>query len=130
MDLSFWGYGQPRGGTPAVLVPHCGRDAAAAAGDSDSDSCYLSFFHSATALGNFYRTYVFGAYTFSTSPPFRLLSFTPLPVLTKKFYTGSFAGMSRSRSMSRSNICPMVFFSILVGSYFMCSSALDCSNVL
>lgn len=35
-----------------------------------------------------YNTYVFGAYTFSSNPPFKLLSISPIPILNEQLYTG------------------------------------------
>lgn len=60
-----WPYGSMRGGTNCILV---------------NDSFYLSFFHSKTHIENSYMaTYVMGAYTFSKSIPFQLLSISTYP---------------------------------------------------
>lgn len=60
-----WPYGSLRGGTNCILV---------------NNSFYLSFFHSKTHLDNSYMaTYVMGAYTFSNSIPFQLLSISTYP---------------------------------------------------
>ena len=60
-----WPYGSMRGGTNCILV---------------NDSYYLSFFHSKTHFENSYMaTYVMGAYTFSNSIPFQLLSISTYP---------------------------------------------------
>jgi hypothetical protein len=83
VDTSFWGYGSLRGGTAAQLLP--------------SGKAHLTFFHSVSVQGKYFRTYTFGAYTFSSKPPFRLQTITPLPIMTKKFYTGSFAEMKNRK---------------------------------
>jgi len=71
-----WHYGKPRGSTPAVLL---------------DDSLYLSFFHSRHKnLITGRETYFFGAYTFAKHPPFEILSFSPVPIVTKTFYQGKF----------------------------------------
>jgi hypothetical protein len=68
-------YGEWRGGTNAVLI-----------GDR-----YLSFFHTSTTLPhNCLRTYLFGAFTFSKDPPFRILQYSPQPLLfDNRLYTGA-----------------------------------------
>jgi predicted GH43/DUF377 family glycosyl hydrolase len=63
-----WKYGQPRGGTPPILI-----------GDE-----YLCFFHSHLKTdGKFKvkcnRVYYFGAYTFSAKPPFEIKRMTVKP---------------------------------------------------
>ena len=53
---------------------------------------YLAFFHSSVWLpGNYLKTYVFGAYTFSSSPPFRITSVSNCPILNERMYSGGFA---------------------------------------
>jgi hypothetical protein len=70
-----WPYGDIRGGTNAVYLP--------------DKKVYFSFFHSAGHVpGNFMKTYVIGAYTFSPTPPFRLLSMSPFPIMPEQFYNG------------------------------------------
>lgn len=62
-----WPYGEPRGGTPPVLV----------------DGEYWSFFHSSTPWpeqGT--RRYHMGAYAFEAKPPFRKTRCTRLPILS------------------------------------------------
>ena len=62
------------GGTPARRIDGC---------------CYLSFFHSKTLLPNAPEsTYFTGAFTFSLSPPFKLLNTTVFPIVNDFFYTG------------------------------------------
>jgi predicted GH43/DUF377 family glycosyl hydrolase len=70
-----WSYGDLRGGTNAVYLP--------------DKKVYFAFFHSAGHVpGNFMKTYVMGAYTFSPNPPFRLLSMSPFPIMPEQFYNG------------------------------------------
>lgn len=60
-----WPYGSLRGGTNCILI---------------NDSYYLSFFHTKTHFDSSYMaTYVMGAYTFSNSIPFQLLSISTYP---------------------------------------------------
>ena len=71
--LPWWEFGDLRGGTNAVLV-----------GDR-----FLALFHSRPKLhGADLLTYFFGAYTFSTEVPFRLLSVSNVPIVNDYFYTG------------------------------------------
>jgi predicted GH43/DUF377 family glycosyl hydrolase len=71
-----WPYGELRGGTNAVYLPQ--------------KNVYLAILHSAGhAPGNYLKTYVMGAYTFSASPPFKLLSISPYPIMPEQFYTGA-----------------------------------------
>lgn len=75
-----WPYGELRGGTNAVYIPH--------------RNVYLGVFHSAEhALGNFMKTYVMGVYTFTADPPFRLISISPFPIMPSQFYTGPWHGI-------------------------------------
>ncbi len=68
-----WKHGELRGGTNAVFL-----------GDK-----YLAFFHSSIHIpGDPFSTYIFGAYTFSSQPPFRLLAISPLPLMDDSLYTG------------------------------------------
>lgn len=72
-----WSYGSIRGGTNAILLPN--------------ENIYLAFFHSKTNLQegkNGRTTYFMGAYTFSTKPPFELISISPFPVLHSLLYAG------------------------------------------
>jgi hypothetical protein len=65
----FFHHGHLRGGTNAILV-----------GD-----VYLSLFHTAFHVpGNFLKSYWMGAYTFSAQPPFKLLSVSPYPIVSKR----------------------------------------------
>lgn len=66
-----WDYGEPRGGTPPVLV----------------DGLYWCFFHSSTPLPDKplhrkHRRYHMGAYAFQSEPPFSVAWFTPAPLLS------------------------------------------------
>lgn len=73
-----WDWGHLRGGTPASIV----------------DDEYLGFFHSSKKLTTVHSNgihmphYVMGAYTFSTSPPFKITRISPEPIIGKKFYNG------------------------------------------
>jgi hypothetical protein len=70
-----WPYGHLRGGSNAVYLA--------------AEDVFLSLFHSSAHLpGNPYTTYIFGAYTFSVDAPFRLLAYTPFPLMDETFYTG------------------------------------------
>lgn len=74
-----WNWGALRGGTPALLV----------------NGEYLAFFHSSIptiseASHNIKMLhYYMGAYTFSAKPPFQITKMTPLPIISKGFYTKS-----------------------------------------
>ncbi len=68
-----WNWGEPRGGTPALLV----------------GSEYLAFFHSFTFMNSrIVRTYFVGAYTFSAAPPFRLTSMSRFPIVAPGWTQG------------------------------------------
>ena len=70
-----WPYGDLRGGTNAIYLPH--------------KHVYLAVFHSVGHAPNtFMKTYVMGFYTFSADPPFRLISVSPFPIMPNQFYTG------------------------------------------
>ena len=63
-------WGTLRGGTPAKLV----------------DGEYLGFFHAKSHFGNrFVATYIFGVYTFTGEPPFRLTSISRYPIAVEEF---------------------------------------------
>lgn len=54
---------------------------------------YLSFYHARMNLPfDFMTTYVFGAYSFSTDPPFTLLSMSVTPIMPEELYTGQWEG--------------------------------------
>ena len=73
-----WPYGQPRGGTPAIWINETVE--------------YLAFFHSSTYLPwHYWKTYLFGAYTFSSSPPFRITSMSVCPIMNEKLYSGGYS---------------------------------------
>ena len=64
-----------RGGSNAIFLPDL--------------NVYLAFYHTkCILLGNPLDTYTMGAYTFSASPPFRLLSMSISPIMHPDFYTG------------------------------------------
>jgi predicted GH43/DUF377 family glycosyl hydrolase len=60
-----WPWGQPRGGTPPVLV----------------DGEYWSFFHSCIDDPYHTRRYFMGAYAFSAMPPFRITRMSRTPIM-------------------------------------------------
>lgn len=71
-----WDFGEIRGGTPAIAI----------------DGEYFAFFHSrlftkspASPRNNKYH-YFMGAYSFSSNPPFELISATTKPIVGKTFY--------------------------------------------
>ena len=72
-----WPFGHVRGGTPAIWI--------------NASVGYLAFFHSSTQLPDHYKkTYFFGAYTFSSSPPFHMTTMSKCPILNEKVYSGPF----------------------------------------
>lgn len=62
----LWVHGEPRGGTPPVLV----------------DGEYWTFFHSSVPWTKTKRRYNMGAYAFEANPPFRITKMTSLPLLS------------------------------------------------
>ncbi len=69
-----WQYGEVRGGTNCVQI-----------GEQ-----YLGFFHSRHSIPyNSLGTYVFGAYTFSTSQPFKLTGMSTFPIYIDDLHQGS-----------------------------------------
>lgn len=69
-----WSYGEMRGGSNAV---HIGNNE------------YLAFFHSRYSINfNTLITYVFGAYTFSSSPIFKLTGVSKFPIYIDSFHQG------------------------------------------
>lgn len=71
VTLSYWLYGEPRGGSPPVLV----------------GNTYYAFFHSSLYHrtledGSQRRRYYMGAYKFSAQPPYEILGMTSKPILT------------------------------------------------
>jgi hypothetical protein len=84
MDDFAWGYGDMRGGTPAVYL---------------NDSRYLSFFHSTndiTTNGTQLKTYVFGAYVLDSKPPFSIQAISRQPPVHESMYTGPWTDMRLS----------------------------------
>jgi hypothetical protein len=71
LDKISWSFGELRGGTPAILV----------------NGEYLSFFHSRHAP--FLISFFFGAYTFSSEPPFKLLKLSKVPIIREEWYNGA-----------------------------------------
>ena len=74
-DEVMWGYGEIRGGTPAVY-------------DEELNS-FVSVFHSSTDAMTAKREgkyYVMGLYTFSATPPYAIEQVAPLPMVGPNFY--------------------------------------------
>eukprot|EP01033_Poteriospumella_lacustris_P011072 gene11072-7877_t len=81
---SSYRYGELRGGTNAV----------------DLGDRFLAFFHSTVTLpGCFTKTYFMGAYTFSKTPPFRLLEMSSEPVVVPWLYEGPWNPFNRNRKI-------------------------------
>ena len=77
-----WSYGSLRGGTNAIFL--------------STEDMYIAFFHSSTAFPfNGRKTYFMGAYTFSSKPPFELISISPFPVLHHWLYEGKWDYLSK-----------------------------------
>jgi len=73
-DSLQWNFGGIRGGTPAHLI---------------NPEEYLTFFHSMSHLpGNPKSTYFMGALTLSSSPPFRIVRISQVPLVNKHLYEG------------------------------------------
>jgi hypothetical protein len=71
-----WPWGEVRGGTPLVLVK----------GE------YLGFFHTVTKMhASYISTYVMGAYTVSSEPPFRVTSMSRDPIMPSALMRGKWA---------------------------------------
>lgn len=84
MNGFTWGYGDMRGGTPAVRL---------------NDSMYLSFFHSSNDIatnGTQLKTYVFGAYVFDSRPPFAIKAISTHPLVHESMYTGPWTDLRQS----------------------------------
>jgi len=70
--------GDPRGGTPAVLI------------DTVHGPRYLTFFHSQCKCSiGYILTYYMGAYLFDSQPPFAITHWTPDPIIPKPIYDES-----------------------------------------
>lgn len=73
-----WKWGEPRGGTPGILV----------------DGEYLTLFHSSVDMVSAQSNgvpalhYFIGAYTFAKDPPFAITRMSPSPLVAKGFYSG------------------------------------------
>ncbi len=76
---SYWGWGDLRGGTPALLI----------------DGQYLAFFHSSIELatvqsgGQSMLHYFMGAYAFNSYPPFTVSRASVTPIIAPEFYSGT-----------------------------------------
>ncbi|MEI6531600.1 MAG: hypothetical protein WCN87_02130, partial [Chlamydiota bacterium] len=74
-----WNYGEPRGGTPAIL----------------DQGQYIAFFHSSKMMASKQSGcqkmlhYFMGAYTYLAEDPFSLTAISPSPILAKSFYSGT-----------------------------------------
>lgn len=80
----IWKWGELRGGTPATLI---------------NNKFYLTFFHSSNEpprTGDILRTYVFGAYTFCPTPPYRVLKISSLPITHDTMFTGPWTNLPLS----------------------------------
>lgn len=75
----IWDWGELRGGSTALLI---------------HDKFFLTFFHSRKythsdyGIRSWFETYYFGAYTFSTTPPFRMLKISRAPIVLDEWYSG------------------------------------------
>jgi hypothetical protein len=91
-SFETWEWGQPRGGTPWLLV---------------KGGVLLSFFHSRNKLpGSKMETYWMGAMTMSSSPPFKLLQISKAPILLDAWYQGPWCGFRHIDYI----VYPMGFF--------------------
>ena len=81
----IWKWGELRGGTPALFL--------------EDSQFYLSFFHSSNdppTTGDVLRTYVFGAYTFCSKPPYRILSMSSIPITHDSMFQGPWTNLPLS----------------------------------
>ena len=91
-NFETWLWGQPRGGTPWLLV---------------KGGVLLSFFHSRNKLpGSKMETYWMGAMTMSASPPFKILKISKTPMLLDSWYQGPWCGFRHIDYI----VYPMGFF--------------------
>lgn len=75
VTAELWKYGEPRGGTPCVLI------------HTKYGPRYLTFFHSQAKLGLPYiLSYYMGAYLFNSEPPFEITHITPDAIIPKPLY--------------------------------------------
>lgn len=66
-----WSFGHLRGGSNALLL----------------DDKYVSFFHTCHFIpGNALKTYFMGAFTFTSTAPFRMLAISPVPLVDPSLY--------------------------------------------
>lgn len=76
----IWDWGELRGGSTALLV---------------NNKFFLTFFHSRKyihsdyGIRSWFETYFFGAYTFSMTPPFRILKISRAPIVLDEWYSGT-----------------------------------------
>ena len=92
---NVWRYGNPRGGTGAVIVetPLSGKK-------------FLTFFHSSKERGVRLKTYYWGAYLFDTDPPFAITHFSSEPISIRQLYDPAVSWVHRSLDYS---VFPMRF---------------------
>ena len=91
-----WKYGALRGGTNAIQI---------------SKKAYLALFHSQCKLpGSSMNTYLMGAYTFTSQPPFRLLAVSRIPIVHTSLYAGPTFNEFRKKATSNYIVFPMSLF--------------------
>lgn len=93
----YWKFGQLRGGTHALKI---------------NDHSYLTFFHSSRhppKIGYVLKTYVMGAYIFSSKPPFEIQAITTEPITHKSMYQGKWSDLPDSYYLMDYIIFPTSF---------------------
>ena len=104
-----WDYGEIRGGTPARRI---------------SEDSYLAFFHSKSKLRDTYLiTYFWGAYTFTSKPPFTIQKMSLTPLVLRDFYEGRW---SHDFNYVDYIVYPMSF--VITGAYNNVSSPSLCNE--
>lgn len=94
---TYWDYGEMRGGTQAVKI---------------DDNTFLTFFHSSRhppETGYVLKTYVMGAYTFDSKPPFAIKTISTHPIVHDSMYTGPWSNLPESYYHMDYIIFPMGF---------------------
>jgi hypothetical protein len=97
-----WKYGHLSGGTSALLLPN-------------SDNEYLGFFHSKFNPGKLFGSwtpsaYFWGAFTFTSSPSFRITRMSRFPIIEPWMYDGLWYSQSTTRITTSYLVYPMGFF--------------------
>jgi hypothetical protein len=93
----YWKFGQLRGGTQAIKI---------------NDHSYLTFFHSSRhppKTGYVLKTYVMGAYIFSSKPPFEIQAITTEPITHRSMYQGKWSDLPESYYLMDYIIFPTSF---------------------